>query len=100
MCLVALLIAAIIIVVTLLVCMLQGAERKIPVQYAKKVQGRKQVGGQSSNIPLKVNTAGVIPVIFASSLMAIPSIITSLFGVQAKGVGAKILQGNEPVILV
>ncbi len=93
MCLVALLIAAIIIVVTLLVCMLQGAERKIPVQYAKKVQGRKQVGGQSSNIPLKVNTAGVIPVIFASSLMAIPSIITSLFGVQAKGVGAKILQG-------
>lgn len=93
MCLIALLVIAIIAGVTILVCMLQGAERKIPVQYAKKVQGRKQMGGQSSNIPLKVNTAGVIPVIFASSLMAIPSIITSLFGKNPSGVGAKILQG-------
>ncbi len=93
MCLIALLVVAIIAGVTILVCMLQGAERKIPVQYAKKVQGRKQMGGQSSNIPLKVNTAGVIPVIFASSLMAIPSIITSLFGKNPSGVGAKILQG-------
>lgn len=93
MCLIALLVVAIVVGVTILVCMLQGAERKIPVQYAKKVQGRKQMGGQSSNIPLKVNTAGVIPVIFASSLMAIPSIITSLFGKSPSGVGAKILQG-------
>lgn len=93
MCLIALLVVAIVVCVTILVCMLQGAERKIPVQYAKKVQGRKQMGGQSSNIPLKVNTAGVIPVIFASSLMAIPSIITSLFGKNPSGVGAKILQG-------
>ena len=93
MCLIALLVVAIVVCVTILVCMLQGAERKIPVQYAKKVQGRKQMGGQSSNIPLKVNTAGVIPVIFASSLMAIPSIITSLFGKSPSGVGAKILQG-------
>lgn len=93
MCLIALLVVAIVVCVTILVCMLQGAERKIPVQYAKKVQGRKQMGGQSSNIPLKVNTAGVIPVIFASSLMVIPSIITSLFGKSPSGVGAKILQG-------
>ena len=73
------------------ILLVQGT-RKIPVQYAKKVQCRKQMGGQSSNIPLKVNTAGVIPVIFASSLMAIPSIITSLFGKSPSGVGAKILQ--------
>ncbi len=46
---------------------LTDGERRIPVQYAKKVQGRKMVGGQSTNIPLKVNTAGVIPIIFASS---------------------------------
>ena len=45
------------------------ATRRIPVQYAKKMQGRKMVGGQSTFIPLKVNTAGVIPVIFASSLL-------------------------------
>lgn len=60
---------------------LQDGERKIPVQYAKKVQGRKMIGGQSSNIPLKVNTAGVIPVIFASSLMSFPIVISSFFGV-------------------
>jgi preprotein translocase subunit SecY len=60
---------------------LQSAERKIPVQYAKKVQGRRMIGGQSSHIPLKVNTAGVIPVIFASSLMSFPGVIASFFGV-------------------
>lgn len=80
-------IAAIVIVVVValtivLIIFLQDAERKIPVQYAKKVQGRKMVGGQTSNIPLKVNTAGVIPVIFASSLMQFPIVICSLFGVQ------------------
>ncbi|NLL00185.1 MAG: preprotein translocase subunit SecY [Clostridiales bacterium] len=63
------------------VLLLQNGERKIPVQYAKKVQGRKMVGGQTSNIPLKVNTAGVIPVIFASSLMSFPGVIFSFFGV-------------------
>ena len=50
------------------------------MQYAKKMQGRKMVGGQSTNIPLKVNTAGVIPVIFASSLMSFPNVIASLLG--------------------
>ena len=71
-------IAAIIIGTVILVVYLQGAERKIPVQYSKKVQGRKQVGGNASFIPLKVNTAGVIPVIFAQSLMQTPVIIVSL----------------------
>lgn len=75
-------IALVVIVLVVLVIMLQDAQRKIPVQYAKKVQGRKMVGGQGSFIPLKVNTAGVIPVIFASSLMSTPVIVMSFFGIQ------------------
>ena len=75
-----LIIAVIIIVTVILTVILNGAERRIPVQYAKKVQGRKMVGGQSSHIPLKVNTGGVIPIIFASSLMQLPGVISSFFG--------------------
>lgn len=71
--------------------LLQEAVRKIPVQYAKKMQGRKMVGGQSSNIPLKVNTAGVIPVIFASSLMTFPVVIAGFFNVDYSTIGGKIL---------
>lgn len=59
---------------------LQDGTRRIAVQYAKKVQGRKMVGGQSSFIPIKVNTAGVIPVIFSMSLMSFPQIISGFFG--------------------
>jgi preprotein translocase subunit SecY len=76
-----LIIVAVVIVTVAFVVVLQNAERRIPVQYAKKVQGRKMVGGQTSHIPLKVNTAGVIPVIFASSLMSFPGVIASFFGV-------------------
>ncbi len=64
------------------VVILQAAVRKIPVTYAKKVVGRKSVGGQTSNIPLKVNTSGVIPVIFSNSLMTFPIIVASFFGVE------------------
>ena len=73
-------ILAIILGMVVFVIILQGAERKIPVQYSKKMQGRKQVGGQQTHIPLKVNTSGVIPVIFAQSLMQTPVILASLFG--------------------
>ncbi len=73
-------IAAVIIITVILTVILNGAERRIPVQYAKKVQGRKMVGGQSSHIPLKVNTGGVIPIIFASSLLQLPGVISSFFG--------------------
>jgi preprotein translocase subunit SecY len=90
--LVGLLIVAIVVVTVVLVCVLQGAERKIPVQYAKSVRGRKTMGGQTSHIPLKVNTAGVIPVIFASSILSIPQIIINLFGISTSGVGAKVVQ--------
>ncbi len=87
-------IAAIIIAMVLFVVLLQGAERRIPVQYSNKIQGRKQVGGQSTHIPLKVNTGGVIPVIFAQSLMQTPVIIASLIGKgNGTGVGSKILRG-------
>ncbi len=78
----AVIIIAIIAAVVAFIVLLQNAQRKIPVQYAKKVQGRKMVGGQSSHIPLKVNTAGVIPVIFAGSLMQFPIVISSFFQVS------------------
>lgn len=84
-------IVAIIIGMVILVIILNDGVRKIPVQYAKKVQGRKMVGGQTTNIPLKVNTAGVIPIIFASSLMQFPIIISSLVGYEGTGVWARIL---------
>jgi preprotein translocase subunit SecY len=87
----AIIIIAIIIATVIMVIILNDATRKIPVQYAKKMQGRRLVGGQSSFIPLKVNTAGVIPVIFASSLMSIPQIILSFLGKSPSGVAGTIL---------
>lgn len=86
-------IVAVILVTVVLVVLLQDGVRKIPVQYAQKVQGRRMVGGRSSHIPLKVNTAGVIPVIFASSLLSIPSVIINLLKINVTGVGAKIIRG-------
>lgn len=62
-------IAAIIVAMVVLVVFLQGAERRIPVQYSKKIQGKRQVGGANSVIPMKVNTAGVIPVIFCTVIV-------------------------------
>lgn len=75
-----LIILAIIVVMVLLVLILNGAQRNIPVQYSKKMVGRRMVGGQSTHIPLKINTAGVIPVIFASSIMSFPGIIATFAG--------------------
>jgi len=84
-------IVAIILLTIVLVIVLNDAIRKIPVQYAKKMQGRRLVGGQSSFIPLKVNTAGVIPVIFASSLMSIPQMIVAFVGKSPSGIGGTII---------
>lgn len=89
----AIIILAIIVAMVVLVIILNDGTRKIPVQYAKKIQGRKMVGGQTSSIPLKVNTAGVIPIIFASSLMQIPVIVCSFFGYRGTGIWAHILRG-------
>lgn len=85
-------IAAVVIITVVLVVLLQDGVRKIPVQYAQKVQGRRMVGGNSSHIPLKVNTSGVIPVIFASSLLSIPSVISNLFSLKISGVWIKIFE--------
>lgn len=90
----AVIILAIIIAMVVFVILLQGGERRIPVQYSKKIQGRKQVGGQSMNMPLKVNTGGVVPVIFAQSLLQTPVIIAGLLGKGGgTGIGSKILKG-------
>lgn len=88
----AAIIIAIIVAMVVLVIILNDGTRKIPVQYANKVQGRKMVGGQTSNIPLKVNTAGVIPVIFADSLLRLPIIISSFAGYNGTGVWSEILK--------
>ncbi len=87
-------IVAIIVAVVVFVVVLSDAERRIPVQYSKKVQGNKTVGGQSSVIPMKVNTAGVIPIIFAQSLMQVPVIIAAFMGQsEGTGIGNVILKG-------
>lgn len=88
-------IAAIIIAIVVFVIYLQDGVRQIPVMYSKKTVGRRMIGGQSSSIPLKVNTAGVIPVIFASSLMSLPSIVGQFFKSNSEVV-ARILQILSP----
>lgn len=84
-------IALIILVMVVFVIVLNDAERRIPVQYSKKMVGRKMVGGQTSNIPLKINTAGVMPVIFASSIMSFPVVISQFFTIDPNSIGSKIL---------
>ena len=87
-------ILAIILALVVFVIILQDGERRIAVQYSQKVQGRRTYGGQSSSIPLKVNTAGVIPIIFASSLMQFPIVIASFLGKgNGSGIGSEILRG-------
>ncbi|MDO5726618.1 MAG: preprotein translocase subunit SecY [Bowdeniella nasicola] len=76
------LIVAIILVITLAVVFVEQCQRRIPVQYAKRMVGRRLYGGSSTYIPLKINLAGVIPVIFASSIMQLPALAAS-FNQQA-----------------
>ncbi len=87
----AIIIIAVIVAMVVLVVLLNGAERRIPVQYAKKIQGRKTYGGNRSEIPLKVNTAGVMPIIFAMSLFQFPIIISQLVGYSGNGVWGNII---------
>ena len=88
----AVIIIAVIIALVVLIVVLNGAERRIPVQYAKKIQGRRTYGGNRSEIPLKVSTAGVMPIIFAMSLFQFPSVITYFTGYKGPGVWATILE--------
>jgi preprotein translocase subunit SecY len=64
-----------------------NSERRIPVQYGKRVVGRKVYGGQNTNLPLKLNMSGVMPIIFASSIASLPATILTLFGVTANDTG-------------
>ena len=64
----------------------ESGQRRIPVQFAKRVVGRRMYGGQSTYIPLKVNQSGVIPVIFASSILSFPALIASALGSSCDGV--------------
>lgn len=80
----AIILAVIMLVTITLVTFINEAVRKIPVQYAKKVVGRKLYGGQNSHIPMKVNQSGVMPIIFASSLLAFPQTIALFMGENAQ----------------
>jgi preprotein translocase subunit SecY len=88
------------------VAFMEQAQRRVPVQYAKRMVGRKMYGGTSTYIPLKVNQAGVIPVIFASSLLTIPVLAANLFGNQnspngwAAWIQARLIRGDDPYYMI
>jgi preprotein translocase subunit SecY len=86
-----------------LVVFVEQAQRRIPVQYAKRMVGRRSYGGTSTYIPLKVNQAGVIPVIFASSLLYIPSLLVQFSGSTAgwaNWIRDNMVKGDHPVYIV
>ena len=97
-----LIVIAVILASTVAVVFIEQATRRIPVQYAKRMIGRRQYGGSTTYIPVKINTAGVIPVIFASSILSMPQLV-SQFGNPASGwvqwIG-KNLQQTAPPYLV
>ena len=72
------------VLIIIFIVWMTGAERRLPVQYAKRVVGRKMYGGQNSHIPIKVNMSGVMPIIFASSILMIPTMILSFWSVGAE----------------
>ena len=83
----AILIVIGVLAIVVLIVFIQNSERRIPVQYAKRVVGRKMYGGQSSHIPLKVNMSGVMPIIFAQAIASLPSTIGMFFGKSANSEG-------------
>lgn len=87
------------VIIAFVVMMSQG-ERRVPVQYAKRTTGRRVYGGQSTHIPIKVNLSGVLPVIFAMSMIQFPEIITGFFVANPTGTWGKILTNlrwTEPI---
>ena len=74
---------ALLIVMAVFVIWITGSERRIPVQYSKQVKGRKMYGGHSTTLPIKLNMAGVMPIIFASSIISLPATIMTLCGVKS-----------------
>lgn len=93
-------ILAVMLAVVAFIVLVERGERRIPVQYAKRIQGRKMMGGQSTHLPLKVNAGGVIPVIFASSLLAFPQTLTNWAIVKNSPILSGMLEsigGNQPL---
>jgi len=91
------------IVVIAAVVFVEQAQRRIPVQYAKRMVGRQAYGGTSTYIPIKVNQAGVIPVIFASSLLYIPSLLVNFTNSQAAWavwISRNLVKGDHPIYMV
>lgn len=86
----------VVLVVIFAIVFMERGQRRIPVQYAKRIVGNKQYGGQSTHLPLKVNTSGVIPPIFASSLLMFPATLASMFDDSswAQGLQQALLPGS------
>ena len=78
----AILVAIVMVALVLFIIFVNDAERRIPIQYAKRVVGRKIYGGQSTNLPIKVSMSGVMPVIFAQSICSFPATICAFFGIN------------------
>lgn len=85
-------IAVVLVLAVAFIVLLELAERRIPIQYAKRMQGRKTYGGASTYIPIKVNMAGVLPIIFAVSITSLPGIITSFVTTTPTGWWATVLE--------
>jgi preprotein translocase subunit SecY len=99
---------ALFIVVLVGIVIVENGQRRIPVQFAKRVVGRRMYGGQSTYIPLKVNQSGVIPIIFASSVLYLPLLVTQIlpsgegsWGVKAQNwINDNLVQPNSPFYIV
>ncbi|MCC5579306.1 MULTISPECIES: preprotein translocase subunit SecY [Microtetraspora] len=93
------------IVMVAVVVFIEQAQRRVPVQYAKRMVGRRMYGGTSTYIPLKVNQAGIIPVIFASSLLYLPQLLVTIFGNSAnpgpviEWLAQNLVTGDHPVYM-
>ena len=83
--------------IIVLIVFVNDAERRLPVQYAKRVVGRKMYGGQSTHLPMKVNMSGVMPIIFASSIGSLPATIAGLAGKATKGTWVETWFGNNSI---
>ena len=92
-----LLLSGFMLVVVAFIVYMERAQRRIPVQYAKRIVGRRQYGGQSTYLPLRVNTGGVIPVIFASSVVTVPATVASMIQYEPIQRIATALEWGQPV---
>lgn len=92
-----LLLSVFMLVVVAFIVYMERAQRRIPVQYAKRIVGRRQYGGQSTYLPLRVNTGGVIPVIFASSVVTVPATVAGMIQYEPIQQIATAMQWGQPV---